>query len=534
MFDFWRRRDNKNNDDEFSGIDDFDFDDFGFESTPVSNDRSPELQAAKGFATGVIGSFKDADIEQSARKVLPEEYGVIFDTKDHLKESYKEVFDHAVKEFQPYKEDIKKLAERTLSASEKILPEKLYAKLSDLVKTESTFSKESRETRERAAINAELSQIFETQIKVEQEKEKRQDKKDDIKEVIEHDRHKDIFSQLDAIRRAVLSQAEYQDNVLIRYQRKHLESEIKQTNILARLVEETVAFRTESKNALDQITKNTGLPDFVKQLGSERFKATVTQRFYDGALDKFNRSNNFISNLVREAKEGATGWISGFVNGLGQIASASSMIDTEMMEEMGISKTEMAGMFIGTGVGDWLKDKSLNKVRDIITGKTKVYGKTFPWADQVNKGGQQAQLIMGNLPYYLDKFIREAKEDANYGGVKYAGLDILDNLLTRATKERTHSLKAASVNDLFQPAIFNNRVSKSITDVIPGYLSKILRELTILRTGDSSTQELIYDHQTDKFDTRRNIGNTILKSIVSDSTRDRFRKMSKNNFSDIG
>lgn len=535
MFDFWKKRDNDINNDEFSGIDDFNFDDFGFESTPVDTSRNPALDIGVGLGRATLGSFKNSDIEDSIRRSLPDEYGAIFDTKNQFKDAYKEVYDNAVKEFQPYKEDLKNLTKRALSATESVLPEKVFAKLKDLVKDDNTFSTQSKEARERAAINAELASIFETQAKIDQDRESRQDKKDNIKDIIEHDRHRDTFSQLDAIRRAVISQTEYQDNVLLKYQRKHLESEIKQTNILARLVEETTAFRVESKTALDKITKNTGLPDYVKLLGSERFKATVTQRFYDSTLDRFSRSDNFISNVVREAKEGALGWISSFANGLGTIATGVSAIptaDDDMPFGPKMTKFEMAGEFAGTELGNWLKGKTTNVIKDYLTGKKDIKGKKFPWADQINAGGHQAQIIMDNLPYYLNQYIQEAQISTTNSG-KLAILDIMDGLVSNASRDKKHTLKSDNIFNLHDPAIFSNRVSKSITDVIPGYLAKILKEITIFRTGNLNTKELVYDYQVNKFDTTGNIANRVVNNLIPENSSKIFNRRAKNYFSDI-
>ena len=538
MFDFWRRRDKKQDSDEFSDLDNFDFDDFGFESEPVKDDRSPLLKGGSAFAESTIGAFRNADIEDSVKRALPDEYGEIFDVKDKVKSAYREVVDSAVKEFQPYKEDIKKLSQKVLNNTEKLLPEKLYKRLSDLVKTEERWTTESREVRERAAINAELASIFETQTKIDQERESRQDKKEEIRSVIAHQQFQDSFSQLDAIRRAVISQVEYQDNIALKYQRKHLEHEIKQTNILYRLAEETSAFRAESKTALDIITKNTGLPDYVKQLGSERLKATASQRFYDKTIDYLHNGNHFISRFLDEAKEGAKGWVTGLISGIGQSLSIVSPMDSSMDfgDEFKPTKAEMAGGALGAQAGEWLKNKSLGKLRDFLTGKKKIFGKTFPYADQINAGGHQAQVILANLPYYLNEFVRSVENSdsrlAN-NALTRTGINVLDDLLFSSTIERRKTLKTHEFKDLFAPVQFTNHVSRSITEVIPGYLSRILRELVITRTGNPNTPPILYNFQANKFDTPTNIARGISESIVGERRIQAFERNAVSAFDDM-
>lgn len=543
MFDFWKKRDKSGNiDDEFGDFDNFDFDDFGFDSEPVKDDRSPITKAADGVTSGLIGSFKNAEIDTSIQKALPDNYKEVFDVKNQIQDSYKDIVDHVTKEFEPIKGDLKKIGEKVIKGSEKFLPEKVYQKLSDLVKTDSFIQEQQdKEARERAQLQAELAGIFDIQNKAQEEREERREKKEEFRSMVSHQQHQDTFSQLDAIRRASITVAEYHDNILLKYQRKDLENTLKQTNILLRIASETSALRAESKSALDIISKNTGLPDYVKQLGSERLKATATQRFYDRTIDNVFHGKNFVGNFLKETREGAKGWFSNFISSFASAVNMGSDMVGQLddMEEMTsgmegmpqLSKIELAGNMAGSYAGNWLKDKTLGQVREFITGKKSFFGKQFPWADKVNKGGWDSQIFLSNLPYHLQSFIR--KQSGSFNPLMSYGVDILDSLLTRSTSMANKSLSVNTLSQLHEPAQFTNKVSRSIAEVIPGYLSKILREVTILRTGDTNTPELLFDFQTNGFKTKRDIAKTFLDSVISDRRIESFGKYSTYAMEDI-
>jgi hypothetical protein len=71
--------------------------------------------------------------------------------------------------------------------------------------------------------------------------------------------------------------------------------------------------------------------------------------------------------------------------------------------------------------------------------------------------------------------------------------------------------KAANMQD---PAHFSRGASKSITEIIPGYLARIYRELQVIRTGDEKTQLTIYDYNSNRFSEK----STVAKKIFEDIT----------------
>ena len=534
LFNFWGKDNQKpRDDDDFSRLEDVDFDDFGFEAELPDDKRKPSTTFSS-FKEGVVGEFKSTDIERIVKDALPKGYGDIISAKDQVKSAYTEVVRDALKEFEPYKQDLKKLAASTLDSSQKVLPETWFNKLKELTdqrRSDYNFSKKQDES---ALIQQELTSIFSAQSELDKQRQERQDKRDGLKSIIEHSRFRDSISQLDAIRKATIAQVNYNDNVQIKYQRKNLEASLKRTNLLFRLVEETSAFRQEAKSVLASINKNTGLPDYVKLKGSEMFMTSAKQRMYGRMLDYAFNGNNFLANFLREAKESAKGWVSGFVSAVGPAISdvqmAASMANDDTFGGPQMSKASMLGQGFGGFIGGEIKDKLFRQVKDIVTGKKKVNGKTFPWADQVNKGGAQAQLILNNLPYYLNKFADE-HEFSRIPGVS-GGIDVLREMTGNALKGRQLSVERYAYSSLTKPAIFSGRVSRSITDVIPGYLAKILQGITSIRTGQDA-EEIKYDFTKGSFTGASSLTTSIMEKALPAKLNQTFRSDTKYIFDQI-
>ena len=490
--------------------DDFDLDSFDFDATPVPNNRSPSMDAVKGIAEGTFQAFKDTDIEQAVKRALPSEYEDVFDVKDQVVNSLGEMRDSIAKEFEQNKQTLKAFTKRIVKGSEAILPKGVVDKLSAWAADDPKYAPTGGQVTENAAITSELSSIFDIQRKMDEKKEERQDKKEEVKGLVQFKQFQDTFAQLDAIRKGVSTLVDYQDNILIKYHRKDLENSIKQTNLLMRLVEETAAMRAESKGFLERIQKNTGLPDYVKLQGFEGFMQTARNRMWNNLIDHGLNGNNYIANFIREAKQGAIGWGKGFLQGVanmaGTVNEAREAMDPEMLAELGMTQSQMAGQMGGGMLGDWLRNKSIDKAQEW-------FKKKYPdiWKKVKDKGVDSKHFFQ-NIGYYINAWAQD-KEFA-YTGIRGNIMGLIAQLSRNSFSNDKYTLQRDGVDSLGKPAIFSNKVSKSITDIIPGYLARILREMTILRTGKEDTELVLYNYKDNKFSTSTGIKNTIMNTMV--------------------
>lgn len=519
MFSWWNK-DNKRNEstsdfDDWN-LDEFDLDaDLGFEAKPVDKNRSPAMDALSGMTEGVVSTFRDTDIEDAVKRALPREYSTAFEVKDQVADSFREMRDQISKEFEQNRTTLKAFTNKIVKGSEAVLPKALFAKLNEWSSPDAVYAGQSRQARENAALTAELSSIFDVQRKMDEKKEERQDKKEEVKGLVQFKQFQDTFAQLDAIRKSTGALSDYQDTILLKYHRKDLENSIKQTNLLMRLVEETASMRGESKGLLERIQKNTGLPDFVKLQGFEGFMQVSRNRIWNTLIDKGLHGNNFIANFIREAKQGATGWGKGFLQGITGMAEAANSASGDL-EEFGISKSRAGGQILGSSIGEGARNKLIDYVKKQFKEKNpELYRK-------LRIGGAKSEHFLNNLGYYVNQFAQD--KEFKWGGIRGKLMEGLMTLIRNSYMQDRKVIEQDKIQDLYKPAVFTNRVSKSITDIIPGYLARILREMTIIRTGNDKTELLLYNHKDNKFSTEGGIKNAVMDTLVNKSAREDFLK----------
>lgn len=519
MFSWWNK-DNKRNEstsdfDDWN-LDEFDLDaDLGFEARPVDKNRSPAMDALSGMKEGTISTFRDTDIEDAVKRALPREYSTAFEVKDQVADSFREMRDQISKEFEQNRTTLKAFTNKIVKGSEAVLPKALFVKLNEWSSPDAVYAGQSRQARENAALTAELSSIFDVQRKMDEKKEERQDKKEEVKGLVQFKQFQDTFAQLDAIRKSTGALSDYQDTILLKYHRKDLENSIKQTNLLMRLVEETAGMRGESKGLLERIQKNTGLPDFVKLQGFEGFMQVSRNRIWNTLIDKGLHGNNFIANFIREAKQGATGWGKGFLQGIAGMAEAANSASGDL-EEFGISKSRAGGQILGSSIGEGARNRLIDYVKKQFKERNpELYRK-------LRIGGAKSEHFLNNLGYYVNQFAQD--KEFEWGGVRGKMMEGLMTLIRNSYMQDRKVIEQDKIQDLYKPAVFTNRVSKSITDIIPGYLARILREMTIIRTGNDKTELLLFNHKDNKFSTEGGIKNAVMDTLVNKSAREDFLK----------
>jgi hypothetical protein len=158
----------------------------------------------------------------------------------------------------------------------------------------------------------------------------------------------------------------------------------------------------------------------------------------------------------------------------------------ESAQEMGIDLTEMGGELGGSmatdSIAQWVAKKVggfAKKNAPGLTGKTRALGnKASSFLDEARIATKKAS----------------RKE---YNELGWAGK--LAKLLYPGEEYRDTSLETFNYKSIEEPAIFNVKARLSITEAIPGYLSRILREQQIQRTGDKNIGLIRYDYKSNSF-----------------------------------
>ena len=557
--------------------DDFDFnwddlelptDDFGIDGfgDKDSVSKSPIKRVMSGFKNELLNT----DVEKTVKDVLPKGYGQLFDLKDELEKSVMEVKTEAVKEFQSNKGTYKRLANQVLDvglATEGIPKgmrdklEKYKNKLKDDF-GDFAFKEKTKEQRDEAEINASLADIFKVNTLQATVREKKDDVRNEYREQVEYKRHQDNQSQLNDIRLSVGRLANYQDKININFQRKSLEMQLRSYKAQLVQLDELKRFSADVKNELQGIRKNTALADFQKLSLTDAARSHWRNRLIGNVSDKLFSEQGIAGRLIGNVKSQMIDVIRNSSGVAGMTGETLAM----MLENV---EGGDPYVFAGQMAGKAARHLAIKGARSYITKKT-----------GLEKHANRFEMSMLNIEPILRKWARENQGDLdsfqtedgkwdlngisdsllNDSGIKQSLGDIAPNerrgvimkslrtlgsgFITRILKPFTARLisnttsldttiKRDSLGDLRQPAIINKHFTKSVTEIIPGYLARILREVTVLRTGDDKTPLTVYDPIKGKFSTANQMAGSIRELMVSNKDIDSKNRIMDKFFSAI-
>lgn len=544
-------------------MDDFGVDGFG-DKDSVS--RSPIKRVMSGFKSELLNT----DVEKTVKDVLPKGYGQLFDLKDELEKSISEVKTEAVKEFQSNKGTYKRLANQVLDvglATEGIPKgmrdklEKYKNKLKDDF-GDFAFKEKTKEQRDEAEINASLADIFKVNTLQAAVKEKKDEVRAEYREQIEYKRHQDNQSQLNDIRLSVGRLANYQDKININFQRKSLEMQLRSYKAQLAQLDELKRFSTDVKNELQGIRKNTALADFQKLSLTDAARSHWRNRLIGNVSDKLFSDQGVAGRLIGNVKSQMIDVIRNSSGVAGMTGETLAM----MLENVGDGDPLV---FAGQMAGKAARHYAIKGARSYITKKT-----------GLERHANRFEMSMMNIEPILRKWARENQGDLdsyqtedgkwdlngisesllNDSGINQSLGSIAPNerrgvimkslralgsgFITRILKPFTARLisnttsldttiKRDSLGDLRQPAIINKHFTKSVTEIIPGYLARILREVTVLRTGDDKTPLTVYDPIKGKFSTANQMAGSIRELMVSNKDIDSKNRIMDKFFSAI-
>lgn len=499
-----------------------DFNDFGIDDIDADinpelkkrKSRSPVMDVFKGTIKGAGQTVTDPNfVKGVVKKSMPSSYGTIFDAADGVVTTGAALYDEAVKELKPQLSKIAKKVDRLIPEESKGL-KRITGKISGMFGDEAKLSYSSKQAQEDQGIATALGQIFRKQQESSLDSEARENAEGRVRDHIEGKRFTSNLGVLSSINESVQRLSNYTENVTQAYQKKSLELQFRSLFVQTELLGVTNRYYEVFKNQNEAIAKNTALPEFVKINNSERFKDIARTKFMDniqtslfGKESKFGKMLARMkvdgSNYIKGAKAGLETGMMG-IDGVEQMQEANKMMADMGME--GVSTSEMAGMMAGSSLGGYAGDKFSKYVKPHLEKNKKL-----------TNFGYKASSKITNLSGSIDTLRKsdKMKNAKEAGGMKGFFANIFDGLLDYGA-DQSPDMKidnAAGIKQNMLGSVFDGRTQKGIVDVIPGYLSRILREVTILRTGDESTEMVIYDQTKGTFISKKDMGASIKKTL---------------------
>lgn len=520
---------------------DFDSMDFGFEDP--ADDRHPVLRLGSKTGESLLSKFTDTGvISKLVKKSIPREFHSTYDAISDAVTSMKEVYREAADELKPAANEMRKVAYKFIPEAEEILPKSTYQRLREALKPEEEYNYKapSEEELQSEATGRMLSELFTTQldssVQLEKSRASREIKLNNLNQQFEESRHRQQLTYLQQMTSSLRSMSKYQTTITNQYHRKSLELNLRQLMTQQSLLAELRYLRQEQSAIQKGILKNTGLPEIVKASTPEMIKDLMKNKFL-ASMDEgiFGQRRNFAYNLGQDIRKRVVGKAKDIASNMSTLSGMG-----DMMSDMGGSVPGMymgmAGDYIADFIIDQLTPEAAKKVREKLNSIKDVKKKGEYLQYLVANQAQIAKKWAGKFSRYDEVFEDKANEYMTskgqtgmlgkfvsaVAGMAGSGTNVLADFLKGSvnnTLDSRRKIESIRGNDLLKPDQWNQRSTKTLNEIIPGYLARILRELQITRTGDEKTDLTTFDLMKGKWSTRNEIRKSIRSGLVSDSAK---------------
>lgn len=530
---------------------DFDFDDemgdadmFGdgtsmdFEKN--KSNRSPALNATADVAKGISDAvISKQGMKTILTKVLPKSYGEVFEEVSNAKDNLGYTIGESLESLNAVKKQTQNLLRKAIPAADRNGLTKLSNLLNKVAgEAEDSYDnqQESLDAKRDNSINQTLGELFSLQTKVQQKQKAIDEKKELARDAIETTRFEGqyrVLASVDAsLRQAVL----FSNTNTFNYYRKSIELGIRQLHVLSDIYHNQSTSNITLLKTLNDIKLNTGLPDYVKMKNTEALKQQVKQRFFANAYSSFAET---LSKNIGENIKQQIGTLSDLTETLFPFLEDGMDSLVEEDDGFGESKTRRASSIASGSLLALAGDKLGKKLRKRMRG-TK-YG------DKILEGGVKLNRFKNNMGPELSKMLgnkaieqkliklfgtraenfdgtRGAKESNSFVEFLLNGVD----WLKMHVDEASDKAKAITVDNLNGYKDFNTPegqqrlTNKSVNVIIPGYLARILREITMLRTG-TPAELLDYNHATGSFQKSSVIQKDLTVRAIGESAANTFK-----------
>jgi hypothetical protein len=521
------KKKNESIDNNFDLDSNLDFDDFDFPDPFAKDDRKPSIKVASGIINGAADGLRDtAFLKTTLRDTLPRGYGQTMDAADQVSRTARAIYDESAKEIKPAINEFKKVATKLIPQDNKLVPKAVAAMLKRWSEERSDIDSAalSQDAQRESMLSSTMADIFESQTKQAVTDKAEEAGKDQLRQGIEMTRHKDMFAMANASALSLSRMEQYQNNVTLRYQKKSLELQYRQLFATQDMIASSQKNDAKRDQWLVNIAKNTALPEYVKITSHENLKQVAANKFYTSMTEGlFGGRNKLVEKTLERIKSTVMDNVKGAARGFRDNLSAGANMAEQVAGAGGMpgaDKYTMAGNVVGglgaqAAVGNLIKrakdkDSWLNK-------KFKVNDKA-KWLDnkfKISERGTKLENALENAPRDLEDFrtTRKHDYDPSIGGwFKRAMQQFVPNM---APDTQAVAYTAKNMGEAF--SLGTRRTDKTINEIIPGYLSRILREVQVFRTGNDKIELTEYSHNDSSFTSKTKLDKQIFKEVIPSS-----------------
>nr|DAO83521.1 MAG TPA: putative cytoplasmic protein [Caudoviricetes sp.] len=478
--------------------------------------RSPITKARNNVVAGLKdGLMNRTGLEQVLKAAFPSEYGETYDNFTSVLSGVSESSDLVKKEFNRLKSRGKAYLRQLAPVGDMVGLSKLTNKLNEWGSEDSdndTYGQSNTDKqREREdSIQASLGELFSIQNRMAEHRSKIAEAKENQKEAVETVRFQGQIKALASIDSSLRNQVSFQNKNTFNYYRKSIEIQLRKYHLLSDIYNTQTRTSEALIQTLNEIKLNTGLPEFVKMRNSEAAKEMLRSKALEGMHKGIFGSGDFITKLTENL-------VGSVRNAIGTFSDLTDMLDP--MVEQGISAIvdddQLGRDALHSGVAN-VSPTLFGLLGKYILQKSN----TTKFGRKVYKNAQRLKAFNDNLgenvlgAFKSGKIHQFGRKFDKEGALTDKIVDFMQQLVYQSVNSKQSVQLDVEGYDNYSDQLGREQLaSKAQRVVIPGYLARILRELTIIRTGQDAPL-LEYNYRSNKFTTSANLTKDILKSAV--------------------
>lgn len=463
-------------DDSFDMDDEFEFEfEGGGDEIDSSSNRSPAEQgkvvakeAVKSVGPGVATAIK-----KGVDRGLPE-VGKAVDEGLSFASDTRQLFDDFSKDMESTVNATRVIGNRVINKLDGYLPNKIAGPLKRAFQPKEDSHSRSKEEIRDSAISSSLSETFGGGEAAEAK-----EQKDDLNQAIDRglglEKYKNETEQRNKLIQLSSQRTEFQKTVFTSYLKKSLELKYRHLYVAMDILNIAGTTSENMLDKLEQIRHNTALPDVVKKRKSEFFFETMQGSAYQGIGDQLRSlPSRFLGNVKSNVLDRVKSAFESAVDMADQLTGTMEMGDDVGMDNKTMA-LEMGGDQLGGIAGGLMGSKLIQK---LIKEKPEL-------VEGINTNAKYAK---EKLAIRLNQFSEE-----NYGAGGWRGFaaDLLPDVGLQGVKNTL-------VDNYDQEYGYDMASRTSVVTVIPTLLSKILKQVTDISTGDDS-EEIMFDPESSGF-----------------------------------
>jgi hypothetical protein len=478
-----------------------DGEDADFNVDPLTEDRNPVIRAGKGVLTGFTDAITDTDfIRDRLKEVLPKGYGQTIDFGESTLGKASEQIDQIRRELAPGLKGLRKTIARSIPPDARYVPNFIKETLKEW-KNEGPYRGPDEQGQRESMLSAQMADIFKAEASDRQATRKEDQARDDFKHGADQMRHRDSMGVMGDIAASISRIDQYTRTVNLGFQKKSLELQYRQLFAMQDIVKLGHKQLELIANELPQIKKNTGLPDYVKMTDLEFLKEQNKRRLAQAAGEfMFGSTRDYMAKSFKSVAKAATTELKDLmdksnlaIEAIGQAIETAQTTGGSLIDIVAQMGGDKAAMKLATYVVEKFGDDFFKKNKSL----TRIGLKGARFASNVNE----------NLNAWREKQNNNFEDGWFNSFQRWVANQMPGTSGSKAIEDR-------GVNEVGAAAIYNQRTDRSINEVIPGYLARILQQVQSWRTG-TEVELTTYDTAKGVF-----ISKTDMKKLINERAFD--------------